>query len=574
MTHPDISTIASRLSNVRRESDGCILACCCFHEDKTPSLKVYADCGYQCFGCGATGSWRALYAQLGLEAPTEARQVSAVSTIVYEYRDSSGALIGRIRRVEPGRDGRAKEFFPDTLDQNGHWTKNKLHYPLPFFKLPSLKAAPAGSLVWVVEGEKAAEAISIVGGVVTTTAGGSKAFGKADHSGFEFLRGKRVVILPDNDDPGESYAAAWLSECRKRRIDATVVRFPNPTCKGYDAYDYLAGGGTLDELVAIAESNASVSREANKLASDLEEMAKLLRDGGKVADIKASALRRIASSASFSEEGEEAPVTLAQAVAEWAEKIMDGSASYRLFTGLPSVDEAIGGFELGWLCVLGGAPGAGKSALVGQLAEHFADHYGDVYLRSGEMSRTEIAARAAVRYYQRPKSTITGGEAYAFEASVRDMPLHIVASSCSLEHLVADLRLWKAQHPNGKVAIIDYLQIIDRETREDEDEVRFAKKATRMLKRVAGELGILLFLLSSITRNARQGDAPTLACFYGGAAIEANANIALCLWGDGYLWVLKHRDGPEGKAPVAFVKNKMTFESVTPGAIDAGFIEL
>lgn len=84
MTHPDISTIASRLSNVRRESDGCILACCCFHEDKTPSLKVYADCGYQCFGCGATGSWRALYAQLGLEAPTEARQVSAVSTIVYE----------------------------------------------------------------------------------------------------------------------------------------------------------------------------------------------------------------------------------------------------------------------------------------------------------------------------------------------------------------------------------------------------------------------------------------------------------------------------------------------------------
>lgn len=124
------------------------------------------------------------------------------------------------------------------------------------------------------------------------------------------------------------------------------------------------------------------------------------------------------------------------------------------------------------------------------------------------------------------------------------------------------------------MSIIDYLQIIDRETREDEDEVRFAKKATRMLKRVAGELGILLFLLSSITRNARQGDAPTLACFYGGAAIEANANIALCLWGDGYLWVLKHRDGPEGKAPVAFVKNRMTFESVTPGAIDAGFIEL
>ena len=497
---PDIELIASRLEDVKRGSDR-LVARCPFHSEKTGSFHVYYEnLGYQCFGCKAQGGWRALYAHLGLECPEEPRERRSDATLRYDYCDVSGRSIGRVERIE--KDG-GKTFRQYSLNASGQWEAKKL-YPFPLFRLPQLRAASAGSVVWVCEGEKAVEAVTSAGGVATTTSGGSSGFHKADHSGFDCLRGKRVIILPDNDDPGEAYAAAWLAECRKRRIDACIVRFPSPNKKGYDAFDYLSEGGTLDELVAIANNNASLTREANKLASDLEELAKNLREGGKVSDIKASALRRIASSASFYEEGEEAPVSLSRAVGEWAEKIKSGAASYRLFTGLQSVDEAIGGFELGWLVTLGGEPGAGKSGFVGQLAEHFAEHYGDVYLRSGEMSRTEIAARAAMRYFRKAKAQITAGEAYSMEAAIKDMPLKIVASSCSVEHLVADLRLWKAQHPNGKVAIIDYLQIIDRDTRDDEDEVRFAKKATRMLKKVAAELGVLLLLLSSITRSARR----------------------------------------------------------------------
>ncbi len=45
----------------------------------------------------------------------------------------------------------------------------------------------------------------------------------------------------------------------------------------------------------------------------------------------------------------------------------------------------------------------------------------------------------------------------------------------------------------------------------------------------------------------------------------------MCLWGDGYLWVLKHRDGPTGKAKLAFVKSEMRFESIDLDTIDAGW---
>lgn len=39
------------------------MACCPFHDDKTPSLKVYDDHFY-CFGCGATGDQTGLVAKL------------------------------------------------------------------------------------------------------------------------------------------------------------------------------------------------------------------------------------------------------------------------------------------------------------------------------------------------------------------------------------------------------------------------------------------------------------------------------------------------------------------------------
>lgn len=52
------------------------MACCPFHDDKTPSLKVYDDHFY-CFGCGATGDCTGFVAKLfGLRQIDAARKIS------------------------------------------------------------------------------------------------------------------------------------------------------------------------------------------------------------------------------------------------------------------------------------------------------------------------------------------------------------------------------------------------------------------------------------------------------------------------------------------------------------------
>lgn len=55
------------------------MACCPFHDDKTPSLKIYDDHFY-CFGCGATGDQTGLVAKLfGL------RQIDAAKKIGEDF---------------------------------------------------------------------------------------------------------------------------------------------------------------------------------------------------------------------------------------------------------------------------------------------------------------------------------------------------------------------------------------------------------------------------------------------------------------------------------------------------------
>lgn len=76
--------------------------------------------------------------------------------------------------------------------------------PRPLYALLDLLATPAGSRVFIVEGEKAAGAAREVGLVATTSPHGSKSAGKTDWSP---VAGREVVILPDHDDAGERYAA-------------------------------------------------------------------------------------------------------------------------------------------------------------------------------------------------------------------------------------------------------------------------------------------------------------------------------------------------------------------------------
>lgn len=117
----------------------------------------------------------------------------------WTYHNSEGEAIGMVVRwnTPTGKDIRPAHKTP------AGWCIGGMPTPRPLYALPDLLATPAGSPVYVTEGEKAADAARAVGLLATTSPHGAKSAGKADWSP---MAGREVVILPDHDDAGEKYA--------------------------------------------------------------------------------------------------------------------------------------------------------------------------------------------------------------------------------------------------------------------------------------------------------------------------------------------------------------------------------
>jgi len=117
---------------------------------------------------------------------------------VWTYLDGSGAETMCVARFDP------KSFRPIHRVTEG-WRLGDPPGPLPLYRLSTIKDA---AQVWVLEGERCADQASELGFCATTSAHGAKSAAKTDWSS---LAGKQVVICPDHDEPGESYARTVAS---------------------------------------------------------------------------------------------------------------------------------------------------------------------------------------------------------------------------------------------------------------------------------------------------------------------------------------------------------------------------
>lgn len=142
----------------------------------------------------------------------------------WTYRNAAGEPIGVILRWKTAT---GKTVRPISKHAGG-WRIGGMPEPFPIYNLPAIGEA---KLVVVCEGEKAADAAIKRGYVGTTSPHGSSSAGKADWSP---LAGKRVIILPDNDLPGEAYAAEVAAILHRLRPAClvSVVRLPGLPAKG------------------------------------------------------------------------------------------------------------------------------------------------------------------------------------------------------------------------------------------------------------------------------------------------------------------------------------------------------
>lgn len=137
------------------------------------------------------------------ELPKAKKPEEAVKRVVdrvYTYTDEQGKTVFEVVRYKP-KDFRQR--VPDASQRGGYRWSIKGVRPV-IYNLPHVLAAiAAGEAIFVVEGEKDADNLALIGLTGTTCAMGACKWHK-EHS--EFLRSADVYIIPDNDEPGEQHA--------------------------------------------------------------------------------------------------------------------------------------------------------------------------------------------------------------------------------------------------------------------------------------------------------------------------------------------------------------------------------
>jgi putative DNA primase/helicase len=257
---PPIDGLLGRLQGVRTTAAGWD-ALCPAHDDRRPSLGLaVGDGGKVLVKCRAGCTTEAVLSAIGLTladlfpAHGHANGKAKLGRIAktYDYTDADGALLYQVVRFEP------KAFRQQRPDGKGGWVWSLNGTPRVPYRLPELLNAPADAWVFVVEGEKDADALAELGLAATTNAQGAGKWHTLEaatvHRAFA---GRKVAILPDNDDPGRRHARVVAGRLGGVAAEVRVLELPGLPPKG-DVSDWLAAGGTRERLVELAEAGPAV----------------------------------------------------------------------------------------------------------------------------------------------------------------------------------------------------------------------------------------------------------------------------------------------------------------------------
>jgi hypothetical protein len=244
-----VTEILAKLEKVKQVGPGRWQAKCPAHGDNVPSLTVTTGAdGRVLMNCHANCETKAIAAALGLQlrdlfAEESKPQPVSKPTIVakYPYCDENGEVLFEAVRLQP------KSFRQRRPDGKGGWVWNLDGVRIVPYRLPELLEADKQEPVFVVEGEKDVETLRQMGLVATTSPMGAGKWSKAEKAAREALRGRSVVVLPDNDKPGRDHALEVAESLRGIATTVRVLQLPGLPEKG-DVSDWARDGGTVQKL--------------------------------------------------------------------------------------------------------------------------------------------------------------------------------------------------------------------------------------------------------------------------------------------------------------------------------------
>lgn len=486
------------LEGVKKQRGGWI-ARCPAHEDRTPSLSIKSaedETGEKIIlHCHAGCTAAAVVDATGLRmSDLFSDEAEPRETAVYRYTDEHHALLYEVVRFEP------KTFRPRLPDGTLGLPERRVLYNLP--------AVIEATHVFVVEGEKDADAIGRLGAVGTCNVGGA---GKWRPEYSEFLRGKNVLIIADRDDPGRKHAESVRAALREVGTESVIMQ-PK---KGKDVSDHIAAGLGLKDFVPLRDKRV---------------------------------------------EG----VVTAEEMAEHAIKDVDRPERTGSFYPNPwGFDEPQ--YVPGRLYVRGAVTAGGKTTTALQEFRHLSQLGVKVVYVTMEMTERDLRNRLLCHHgfklkeLERPWTMAddTKAAVRARAAEFKNWNSAIVFSTAADYHYCNDL----IEQMDYEFLIFDHLHQVGDVAGGEEKNIAMQIRGFRNL---ALDWEIPVLVLSQFKRPLMPGQMPTLSDFKGSSAIEQNAAMAMALHSfsptNYQLLILKNRDGRKGEFSLSFDGARFTFE--------------
>lgn len=234
---------------------------CPAHDDKHASLSISeGDGGRILFNCHAGCASDAVAAAVGLKmqdlfqtTPTQNAAYSptnAPAAVEYLYTDINGVPMAKKLRYPN------KAFCWLHPDGAGGWEKGRGKIkPLPY----NIAAVRDSAAVYIVEGEKDVNTLTRFGKPAVSLPDGAKSKWVQEYG--ELFTGKHVAIIPDNDEPGGSYAQMIAKELHGKAASVKVLDLSKLWAEipeHGDITDYVEThpGTDLHELAELVSSTA------------------------------------------------------------------------------------------------------------------------------------------------------------------------------------------------------------------------------------------------------------------------------------------------------------------------------
>ena len=265
----DTETIAKALGNAKQVNGNWLASCPVAghgrgNGDKNPSLSIKEDNGKLLFHCHGGCDQHSVFDAVRERnlLPALQRQEYSLQLIKgelmtmptleqeWEYKDEQGETLFVKRRFKTNTE-KGKTYSLHKVDAAGRRQGSMTGARIVPYRLPELiNARESGRAIYLVEGEKAADALVSIGAIATTSHAGA---GHWPSDITQYFTGAVVIVVPDCDAPGWKYAKRVVEALLPVAKAIRVLDFNLPEL-GDDAYEWVADGGDRAKLAELAKA--------------------------------------------------------------------------------------------------------------------------------------------------------------------------------------------------------------------------------------------------------------------------------------------------------------------------------